>query len=302
LLCSATPAGAQPIGTFRWQLLPYCNVLTLNVTRQNSVYTLDGTEDRCGAAQAASAVGVAFLHADGTVGFGVTTVLPAGTPVHLEAAISLSSLGGTWRDSAGNSGTLVFIQGTSIGGVPRPIPSGGVPLGSITGAHLAAGTVGATELATNSVSGESVIDGSLTHADMADAPFLSVDSSPDDSIALPPGASTVVLRVAVNAPVKGRVLVTTSGVFNFASNATVDSAACSLTTATLVGIPFAVIAQEWTAASYRFLPFGGSRTFNVAGGSSTTFRLVCAVGNNSADVSVLTPVLNALFIAGFVAP
>lgn len=44
----AVPATAQPLGTFRWQLQPYCNVLTLNVV-QGGVYTLDGTDDRCGA-------------------------------------------------------------------------------------------------------------------------------------------------------------------------------------------------------------------------------------------------------------
>src|SRR5688572_21401989 len=81
---SSVPATAQPLGAFRWQLLPYCNVITLNVTQQNSIYTLDGTEDRCGAAESASAAGIAFLNPNGTIGFGITTVLPGGAPLHLE--------------------------------------------------------------------------------------------------------------------------------------------------------------------------------------------------------------------------
>src|SRR5687767_15656952 len=84
------PAMAQPLGTFRWQLLPYCNVLTLNVIQQGGIYTLDGTDDGCGAAHAASAAGIAFLNPNGTVGFGIASVLPNGTPLHVQAAISMA--------------------------------------------------------------------------------------------------------------------------------------------------------------------------------------------------------------------
>jgi hypothetical protein len=122
LLWTCVSAHAQPIGAFRWQLQPYCNVVTLNVTRQGGIYTLDGTDDRCGAAQAASAVGVAFLHPDGTVGFGLSIVLPGGIPVHVEATIDMASLSGTWRDSAGERGTFTFTPGAGSGGPPRPIP------------------------------------------------------------------------------------------------------------------------------------------------------------------------------------
>ena len=30
---------AQPLGTFRWQLLPYCNILALNISQQGGIYT-----------------------------------------------------------------------------------------------------------------------------------------------------------------------------------------------------------------------------------------------------------------------
>ncbi len=44
------------------------------------------------------------------------------------------------------------------------------------------------------------------------------------------------------------------------------------------------------------VPFAGSRVFDVAAGSSTNFRLVCYAYGTS--ISVNTPVLTALFVAG----
>ena len=66
----APVVSTQALGTFRWQLQPYCNTLTLNVRQDGVVYTLDGFDDQCGAASAASAIGTAFLNPDGTIGFG----------------------------------------------------------------------------------------------------------------------------------------------------------------------------------------------------------------------------------------
>ena len=64
----ASPASGQLISAFTWQLQPYCNVLTLNVTQTGSVYTLDGYDDQCGASPRASAAGLAFQNPDGTNG------------------------------------------------------------------------------------------------------------------------------------------------------------------------------------------------------------------------------------------
>jgi hypothetical protein len=150
-------AGAQPLGTFRWQLQPYCNVVTLHVTRIADEFTLDGFDDQCGGPLRAAVVGIAFLNPDGTVGIGLTTVLaPGGTPVHIDAQIDLGSLGGPWQDSAGSSGTFVFTPGPGAGGAPRPIAPNGLAPGSITnvqiapgavvGAHLAPGVVGVAQI------------------------------------------------------------------------------------------------------------------------------------------------------------
>jgi predicted regulator of Ras-like GTPase activity (Roadblock/LC7/MglB family) len=141
-------AGAQPLGTFRWQLQPYCNLVTLHVTRIAGEFTLDGFDDQCGGPVRAAVVGMAFLNPDGTVGIGLTTVLaPGGTPVHVDARIDLGSLGGPWQDNAGRSGTFVFTRGPGMGGAPRPIAPNGLAPGSITSVQIAPGAVGVAQLA-----------------------------------------------------------------------------------------------------------------------------------------------------------
>lgn len=150
---TATATSAQSLGVFRWQLQPYCNVVTVTVVQNGAQYHLDGTDDQCGAAQRASLVGMAFPNPDGSIGFGFTVVTaPGGTPIHVDARVSLASVGGPWRDSAGNSGTLVLTPGAGNGGAPRPVPAGGIAPGTITGAQLAPGSVGATQLAPGAIS------------------------------------------------------------------------------------------------------------------------------------------------------
>jgi hypothetical protein len=119
LALSATYADAQPMGTFSWQLQPFCNVITVNVVQTGSVYTLDGFDNQCGAPQRALVVGTATLNPDGSVGFGLHLVTsPRVASVGIEARISLGTLSGTWQDSAGNSGAFAF--GQSTGGSARP--------------------------------------------------------------------------------------------------------------------------------------------------------------------------------------
>ena len=120
-LIAATAATAQPLGTFRWQLQPYCNVVSVTVVQQGAQYQLDGTDDQCGAGQQASVTGLAYLNPDGSIGFGLNLVAaPGGLPVHVTATIALATLSGTWQDSAGATGAFVFTPGAGIGGSARP--------------------------------------------------------------------------------------------------------------------------------------------------------------------------------------
>lgn len=148
-------SGAQPLGTFRWQLQPFCNVVTMAVTQNGGVFRLEGTDNQCGSgAGQASAIGVAFQNPDGSIGFGFTIVTaPGGASVHVDATIAVATLSGTWRDSGGNSGTFVFtpgVAGASLSARPLPLP--GVPVtiqlrpdgGMSAGGTLGAGTIPAS--------------------------------------------------------------------------------------------------------------------------------------------------------------
>lgn len=142
LLCGDATTSAQTIGTFRWQLRPYCNVLTLTVTQQGSVYTLVGFDDQCGARTRAAVTGAAFLNPDGTIGLGLAvTTTPGATPLHVDATVALATVSGSWRDSGGNTGAFVLTPGSPVPGGPRPVPSGGIPPGAITAAQLAPGAI-----------------------------------------------------------------------------------------------------------------------------------------------------------------
>jgi len=131
----ATPVDAQVLGTFRWQLRPFCNVLSLTVTQVGGAYRLEGTDDQCGAATVAPVVGVAALNPDGTIALGLNAVTtPGASPVHIEALVTLPSINGTWRDSAGNTGPFIFTAGAGVPGGARPL--GGLGAGAIDSAQV----------------------------------------------------------------------------------------------------------------------------------------------------------------------
>jgi len=132
-LLGGTAASAQPLGTFRWQIQPYCNVLSISVVQQGGLYVLNGTDDQCGASVQASVTGLAFQNPSGSVGFGLTIVSTGGASVHVDATISLASLNGSWRDSGGRTGTFVFTPGAGTGGAARQPPPVGFPVTAAVG-------------------------------------------------------------------------------------------------------------------------------------------------------------------------
>ena len=146
LAASAGTSAGQTLGSFRWQLQPYCNVVTVTITQVAGVYRLEGTDDQCGGGRDLAAVqGLAFPNPDGTIGFGLTIVTsPGGAPVHVDATIALASLGGSWRDSNGATGSFVFTPGGATAGNPRPAPQPEVPPAvqlSATGSIVASGAL-----------------------------------------------------------------------------------------------------------------------------------------------------------------
>lgn len=120
LVFPLSPATAQPFGTYSWQLQPFCNRVTVTLNQDGALYSLDGFDDQCGAAQRAPLVGTAVLNPDGTAGLGFTVVtVPSARAVHVDARVNPATGSGTWGDSAGNSGTFA-LGGTSP---DRRVPS-----------------------------------------------------------------------------------------------------------------------------------------------------------------------------------
>lgn len=121
-------ADAQVIGTFHWRTEPYCNTLTLTVTQNLGVFTLDGFDEQCGGNPRLPVHGIAVPQPNGTITIGLSVVNNPGSlvPVNLEAVISPATVNGTWRDSAGSNGAFTFNpQGTSGGPRPGAISGGG---------------------------------------------------------------------------------------------------------------------------------------------------------------------------------
>lgn len=120
-MTGVTLAGAQTIGTFRWQQQPYCNVITVTVVQTGAIYQLDGFDDQCGAATRAAVTGLAFANPNGTIGMGLTIVTsPGGMPLHVDASFGLVTLSGTWRDSRFGTGAWTFTPGAAPAGIARP--------------------------------------------------------------------------------------------------------------------------------------------------------------------------------------
>lgn len=272
---------AQPLGTFRWQLQPYCNVVTVNVTQQGGIYTLDGTDDRCGA-QPGSAVGIASLTPSGLVGLYISSVLPNGTPVHTEATIDLATLSGTWRDSAGNTGTFVFTPGAAAPGAPRPVLAGGVAPASITN----------IQIASNAITSANIVDASITAADILDGPrAAAAGGNQTESLT---AAVTVLRSVSLTAPAAGIIIANASGYVEF-SSAGDDLTQCSVTTDSSDVDFDALSNMSDEAANNNYTAYAATRAFTVGSAGTTTIHLVCRMFSGTSTFRDSN--LNAIFVA-----
>ena len=118
---SGRAAEAQALGTFRWQLAPYCNTLTLAVEARGAVFGLQGYDDMCGGPKRGGATGTAQMNPDGTIGLSITVVRPDGFSVQHAATVTLAALTGTWADDYGNAGTFSYNAPSPAPGPPRPL-------------------------------------------------------------------------------------------------------------------------------------------------------------------------------------
>lgn len=123
---SASPATSQVLGPFRWQMAPFCNVLTLEIEQQGAMGLLTGADDGCGAPVAGATSGRALQSPTGAVTFTLTTMRPDGIAVATSATVDVTTGAGTWSDEFGNSGTLVFSPAAPPTGAPRGVTLSGV--------------------------------------------------------------------------------------------------------------------------------------------------------------------------------
>lgn len=111
----AAPAvtDAQVLGTFTWQMQPYCNRVTLTLTGTPGGFVAAGTDDLCGGPRKAGATGFVVFNPDGSVGLSLAIAPAAGAAAtDVSAIVSPANGQGTWSDSAGNSGAFALGGGT----------------------------------------------------------------------------------------------------------------------------------------------------------------------------------------------
>jgi hypothetical protein len=126
LVFGESSASAQVLGTFTWQMQPYCNKVTVTLTAVQAGYMLHGFDDQCGAGPRGSAAGTAVLNPDGSASVNFT-IVTSGTvrAVQVSGIVSPASGQGTWTDSIGHTGT--FALGGAVPGLP-PRPLAATPL------------------------------------------------------------------------------------------------------------------------------------------------------------------------------
>jgi hypothetical protein len=114
------PAAAQSLGTFAWQLEPYCNLVRFTVTPDGAAFRLSGFDDQCGSGKAPAA-GVLTPNGDGTFTLAFYLITPNGQAGHTTAVLAPGSYSGHWKDDAGLSGTARFGPPGPPSGGPRPL-------------------------------------------------------------------------------------------------------------------------------------------------------------------------------------
>ncbi|MEZ5290769.1 MAG: hypothetical protein R2745_06780 [Vicinamibacterales bacterium] len=142
----AAPASAQTIGTFPFALQPYCNQVTITITQEGSTYRLAGWDDACGAAKRYPLHGTIVPNPDGTLHISFTVTRTNGIAVETSVPnFNVGTLGGTWTDSAGNTGP--FLLGGAPGGSgARPGPTSTIPANSVTTVNIVDGSVNAADV------------------------------------------------------------------------------------------------------------------------------------------------------------
>jgi hypothetical protein len=161
---------------------------------------------------------------------------------------------------------------------------------SLTSIDILDNSLTSTDIQDNSLTATDVQDDSLTATDQKDE--AGADFAGGGQFFGLTGGNDIIRSVTITAPTAGRVIANASGSSHFSDNATFESMSCSITTGVVIDTPN-ISASEATAASgITDMPFGVTRGFIVAAGS-TTFNLVC---NGSNTVFIHNSSLTAIFV------
>ena len=95
--------------TYRFQLQPFCNKVTLTLlpSSSGSVAGVVGYDDNCGE-ERSPVHGSAILTPDGGFSIGYTTNYPCGCGSHTTVEWGPNASSGSWTDSDGNSGSYIY--------------------------------------------------------------------------------------------------------------------------------------------------------------------------------------------------
>ena len=124
--------------------------------------------------------------------------------------------------------------------------------GAVTAPALAVGAVTAPALAGGAVHGGHVVDGSLTRADLGDAPRVASFENPLPETMIF-GKEVVVAQVNIVAPSAGRVIVNASGFFVLPDPSTLESVACSFSTSPFYEYPLSAFVEQYPGVASRIL-------------------------------------------------
>jgi hypothetical protein len=120
LLGHVDTVAAQTIGSFRWNLAPFCNVVTVTVVQVGGAFSLAGSDDQCGLQSPTAVEGTLVLSPGGTVtGHLIGATTNSANPFMTRVSLNTGNFNGTWQDDRNNSGTFVFNPATAPG-VARP--------------------------------------------------------------------------------------------------------------------------------------------------------------------------------------
>lgn len=138
-------AHAQTLGTFTFQLQPYCNVITMTITQEGATYRLSGWDDACSATLRYPMSGTIATNPNGTLAFAFVVTRPNGIAVDTNFTFTPAPpYSGPWSDSAGNTGT--FVLGGAAAGSPRPAPSSSIPANSINSTNIIDNSIDAIDV------------------------------------------------------------------------------------------------------------------------------------------------------------